>query len=129
MMKKTRVQIDPIQIHTELVGPIVATIHAIGIQQRYELEDKVFTESACTHVRLVQYEVQEAVEDVGRGCFARMHTTCEHIDTLVVEIVWPLSCHVRKKVPVETRFTHEIRVVACAYGDQIDAAFVQRFAQ
>ena len=93
MKSWTGVQIDPIEVNSELIGTVVSASDAVRVEQGYELEDELTSEDSGAWVLRAQDEFEKAIEDEGRRRLAWMNSAREHIDAFLVEaertrVVW-----------------------------------------
>lgn len=75
-----RVQIDPVEVDTTGVGPVVSSGNAVGVQYRNQLEHVLPSKLDSPRVIRPEYEIQKAIEYKAARRFARMHTATHKVD-------------------------------------------------
>lgn len=63
-----------IKILTERIKSIIAPVHAIRVQHRYDFEDKFVSQDLCLLARLIRQELPDAIENKRGWSLAWMHT-------------------------------------------------------
>mmetsp|Transcript_112556 Transcript_112556/g.251413 ORF Transcript_112556/g.251413 Transcript_112556/m.251413 type:complete len:266 (-) Transcript_112556:957-1754(-) len=84
VLRRVRGGVATVQVEAAGVGAGVAPCHAVGVEHRHELEDKVLAQELCTGI-VAKDELQEAEEGELRRCLPWVHTGRDKDDLAPVE--------------------------------------------